>query len=119
MTEGDDDQRLMHERLRRMAGGPRFYILDGHELVRADLLSWARWFEDVDNRVVAQECIGDYAVSTICLGFDHNFFERGPPQLFETAVFLEGQSTDHQRYATWDQAMLGHQEICERLREFG
>lgn len=72
------------------------YILDAHQPVKiADPLEWARWLEDHNaERIVKQEVIGGYLISTIFLGIDHNlasiFFgasTAAPPILFETMVF--------------------------------
>ena len=77
------------------------YILIGQSPVEEpDLLKWAEWFETAD-RVVAQTDVGPYVVSTIFLGIDHQF-GKGPPLLFETMVFIDGDAEDYQRRcATW------------------
>lgn len=76
------------------------YILDTkHQVVKVDVLSWARWFEKSD-RHVAKSTIktpnrllwflglrNDYWISTVFLGIDHSFSEDGPPVVFETMVF--------------------------------
>jgi hypothetical protein len=111
------------------------YILRGHEPVACpDLILWALWFEDHANRIVQQDQIGDYWVSTIFLGLDHGFnFTGGPrvPILFETMTLIGKPGKDEdgerrgiwsdgcQRYSTWDQALAGHLKICERLRNSG
>lgn len=40
----------------------------------------------VEYRVVKQEYVGDYWISTVWLGLDHNM-GGGPPMIFETMVF--------------------------------
>jgi hypothetical protein len=96
-----------------------FYILDGHTPVATDdVLEWGRMFE-LKNRRVKDDQIGAYWVSTVFLGVDHNYGD-GPPLLFETMVFVEGKDVGTcVRYATWDEALAGHERICERLRESG
>lgn len=93
------------------------------------LLKWAAWMGKArvtGELVVKQECINDYYISTVFLGFDHSFL--GPPQIFETMVFLDFKDDsgtpvfiiDNEpaqvRYNTWDQAERGHKKICEIIR---
>lgn len=82
------------------------YILDGHQpKLIDDFEVWAHWFETT-NRTVAKTQVGKLSVSTVFLGFDHNF-PGGKPKLFETMIF--GKDNDYQeRYSTWDEAVAGH-----------
>ena len=76
----------------------------------SDTLRWARWFEDVEKRRIAQELVGDIWVSTVFLGIDHGWNKK-TPILFETMCFTDKESADSlpfNRYATWDEAMAGH-----------
>lgn len=91
-------------------------VLDAdHNLVPADLRTWARWFEDGAARRVAEDTIGDARVSTVCLGIDHGF--GGPPLWFETMVFRAGDDEYTERYATWTEAEAGHARVVAALRE--
>lgn len=90
------------------------YILDGHDVVPAELMTWARWFEKGD-RTVKKTTIGESKVSTVFLGLDHNF-GVGPPQLFETMVFGGPLKDEMYRCATWEQAEACHDAMCERVR---
>jgi hypothetical protein len=86
-----------------------------------DIILWGTWFEDSrKTRIVAQDQVGDYWVSTVFLGIDHSFSpwgKRGPPILFETMIFLEENEGETQvRYATWDEAAAGHADIVARLK---
>jgi hypothetical protein len=98
----------------------RHYILvDRVPVVEPDLLTWAEWFENADNRVVAQvDLPNGYFVSTIFLGLDHDFFGRRAPVLFETMVFYgEGAARgihDSQRCSTWDEAEKQHTSAVEK-----
>lgn len=128
---------------------PRFndkYILEGHTPVPCnDLILWATWLQDTrKTRIVQQDQIGEYWVSTVFLGLDHGWWgylrEGGPPKgyrpiLFETMTFIGNpkkrkrnsrgrdvpdiESDGCDRYATWDEALAGHLAICERLRLSG
>ena len=86
------------------------YILDGHEVVKADdLMSWAKWLETSrDECRVASTGIGDVRVSTVFLGLDHQYGD-GPPLLFETMVFAPNECYC-ERCSTWEQAEAEHEK---------
>jgi len=55
-------------------------------------------------------------ISTVWLGFNHNFFDKGPPLIFETMVF-GGSFDEHQwRYATEKEAIEGHQKAVDLVK---
>lgn len=93
-----------------------YYLDDDHRPVKfedADMeknpLAFARaWGKISEQRRVDHTQISDEVhVSTVFLGLDHSY-GRGPPVLFETMIF--GGPLDHSqwRYATWDDALVGH-----------
>ena len=95
-----------------------YFILRGKSPVAATLLEWGRWFETAE-RHVALDTVGQYWISTVFLGLDHNFIHQGPPILFETMVFdrnkqEEGEYT--RRYSTWDEAEAGHANTVRAIR---
>lgn len=90
------------------------YILDGHEPVPVDLMTWARWFETADRHVARTEVRPGVMVSTVFLGIDHSF-GTGKPLLFETMVFSDYGGDNEVRYATWDEAVAGHVAIVAKL----
>jgi hypothetical protein len=111
------------------------YILVGPErrtparCVDDDLIAWAEWMETAD-RQVADTRHELFRVSTVFLGLDHRFSGKGPPILFETMAFLLtgdpnakdilhrcDESIDCFRYATWEDAEIGHQAMVRRMLE--
>lgn len=114
---------------------PRWYKLDGHQVVPArSVLDWARWLEEAgEARRVGFTELRRFSVSTVFLGLDHNFSESGPPLLFETMVFEneptwdailqrhiheEAEQWPMSRYSTWAEAEAGHKEhvaLIERV----
>ncbi len=61
--------------------------------------------------------VGQYRVSTVFLGLDHQYGD-GPPLVFETMVF-EGEGFGDlycERYATWEDAEAGHNHTVARLK---
>jgi hypothetical protein len=112
-----------------MIGRGRYVLNQHHEPVLVeDLLLWAACFEEDDKRIVKQEYVTELGeqlvspfthprVSTVFLGLDHNFMGKGPPILFETMVF--GGPFNHTlwRYATWDEAVTGHERLVECVKD--
>jgi len=97
--------------------------------VEVDLLTWARWYEDFDQRRVAETETACFRVSTVFLGIDHRGWRDGPPILFETMVFERKaqikkifgklmpihQDVDQRRYSSWDDAESGHNAAVRRI----
>lgn len=97
----------------------KHWILDAHgEPLEADLLTWARWFENTTNRILAQDRdesgTRDLLVSTVFLGLDHNFGGGGgDPVLWETMVLRKGRDLFCERYTSRAAALAGHQRACQ------
>jgi hypothetical protein len=108
------------------------YILDedGQPVPCRDLMKWAMWYETSgDERKVAETFTELLWISTVFLGTDHNFFEDGPPILWETMIFdrhphlshLLGETRevfhDHDcwRWTSLEEAKAGHAEIVMNL----
>jgi hypothetical protein len=78
-------------------------------------------YEDNETRVVRKTRFTDpntkegVEVSTVFLCHDHNFTNKGPPIVFETLVFGGRLDDSMNRYATWDEAERGHEEMNERV----
>lgn len=100
-----------------------YYILDGREIKKVDLMTWARWLEtNRDDKIVKQEDVGNFWVSTVFLGLDHNWGD-GPPILFETMVFkrdADGKvgfcEVHGDRCCTYDEAEEMHKQCCAYVR---
>ena len=94
------------------------YILDENNkpVVCDDASEWARWFEGSEDRIVAQDSVGDVKISTVFLGLDHNFSGTGDPLLFETMVFGGVHDEYTERYTTYDLAKQRHDEVVAFVR---
>lgn len=86
-----------------------YWKLEGKLPVRCDLYEWAKFFEDIENRCVAQDTIGEARISTVFLGINHNYSTEGRPVLFETMRFIGNEIVSMRRYATYEEAEDGHQ----------
>ena len=101
-----------------------YYILTKNKEIKVvPLLEWAEWIGKVGNKIVKQENVGKYWVSTVFLGLiglNHNFSGIGEPLLFETMVFprKKGEERyrelDMDRYATWEDSKKGHKEMVKK-----
>lgn len=83
-------------------------------------LQWAHDFSDFKLKQVKRTTLKNGRfVSTVWLGLDHNYGD-GPPLIFETMVFPGAGNMDEldmRRYSTEEQALAGHEEICEKWRK--
>jgi hypothetical protein len=93
-----------------------FFIMDADHNVRPvdTMEEWVHVF-DLDNNVVAQTGNDNIFVSTVFLGINHNFWGEGPPILFETMIFGGKMDEYQHRYHTYDEAVSGHNMVCEEL----
>jgi hypothetical protein len=96
---------------------PRFYILKAGKIVPVTISECAKWL-GTNERIIAHETIGQNKVSTIFLGLDHNFADKGPPILWETMTFGAKLDQEQKRCAgSYEQAQAMHEqmvrEVCE------
>lgn len=106
-------------RLPRVAGAVmgEHYTLDAnHNVVPANLMTWARRFESSDRVVARTKVYEGCDVSTVFLGLDHRFGAPGPPLVFETMVFGGPFDQDMNRYATWADAEAGHARMVDKCQ---
>src|SRR5262245_12181481 len=95
-----------------------FYMLDDEHrpIPTDDVCVWGAWYEDNNNRRVAEDFVDDIRISTVCLGVDHQY-GNGPPLIFETMIF-GGELDEHMwRYSTWDDAEVGHKMAVKKARD--
>lgn len=101
------------------------FILDDDNLPveETDLHKWAEWFEHAGKkRIVAQDQIGPYFVSTVFLAIDYNYGNRPYPILWETMVFCDGDENDEtseffNRFESRKDAEVWHQNVINKLKE--
>lgn len=95
------------------------YILDEHGQPQAepDVLVWAKWFEEHQDRHIADDTVRGMRISTVFLGIDHNFTEDGPPVLWETMVFGGGRDLYQERYTSREEAVEGHKRALAVARK--
>ena len=93
-----------------------WYNKDGKELPvekAAELLQNPRY-----KRVAGTDLKDGRWLSTVWLGMNHRFGDRGRPLIFESMLF--GGETNYEslgcwRYSTLEEAQSGHEELVRRL----
>jgi hypothetical protein len=100
----------------------RHYVLKGREPVRVDFFEWLNLATERGELTVQlwRTDVGGASVSTIFLGFDLNWpgtADRAPI-LFETMIFGGGEALDRSqwRYATYDEAEIGHAAVVQAAK---
>lgn len=83
-----------------------YYNREGKEI---PLHEWGVLFGDWDYKRLGNDTVNNKTVSTVWLGADHGY--GGPPLIFETMVFSEDFGDFCERYATQEDALLGHEQI--------
>ena len=97
----------------------KHYILKDKKHIEVDLITWAKSFENVEDRKIAfTENTKGWRVSTVFLGIDHSF-DGEKELLYETMVFNSKTHLDNDpfRYATYEEAEKGHLEVIEILKD--
>lgn len=99
-----------------------YYNRDGTK-VEGGVFEWAKKLEKEEDRRVARDVLPDgKIVSTVFLGLDHNFSEKGAPLIFETMVFPnkgDASELECERYSTEQEALEGHKKIKEKYLKGG
>ena len=94
-----------------------YYIYDDNKnVIPATREESFAFRNDPSKRIIKQEYIGDYFISTVFLTCDHNFDPTDDtPIMFETMVFDGCEDNNNwseiycERYATYDEAVRGHE----------
>lgn len=96
----------------------KYYKLVNKIPVECNLLDLAEFLNESGNCKISKTKINDILISTVFLGTDHNFTEKGNPVLFETMVFGGKLDEECVRYCTYDEAIKGHKEMVSRVKRF-
>ena len=99
-----------------------YWILKGKQPVEVGMLEWSQWHLNTDLSVASTMFEG-VLISTIFLAKDFRIGTVGSPILFETMIFslsktwAEPLDNYYERYATWDEAVLGHEFWVKRVMD--
>jgi len=70
----------------------------------------------IEERRVAETTINEsIRISTVFLGVNHGYVDTGPPILFETMVFDDGNGGDMERATTWLDAQTNHINMVNKV----
>lgn len=78
---------------------------------------------DWENRFDLKTRVGDYEVSTVDLGLNHQFADSLPPLYYETMIFkVEDEKVNYrdlycERYTTEEEARIGHQKAIDYVKD--
>ena len=78
---------------------------------------------DWDNRFDLKTTVGNYQVSTVDLGLNHQFDPSLPPLYYETMIFkIENEKINFEdwyceRYTTEEEARVGHEKAIEYVKK--
>jgi len=93
------------------------YDRDGEPI---NMRQWGALHQDPEYKILRQEDVGDYWVSTVWIGIDHGLHRVHPDyplMIFETMVFKgEESDLDCERYSTEAEALAGHERMVEKVR---
>lgn len=86
-----------------------------------DYAEWANYYPE--SRIVGRDLVGNFLISTVFLGVDHNldlFSKNALPVLFETMVFKvdHGNDLDCERYCTFEEAKSGHEKMAKKVEKW-
>lgn len=106
----------------RMRRGLTYILIGQTPILEPETEKWAEWFGgSLEARIVARTEIDASLVSTVFLGVDHRLGSEGPPILFETMIFTDGDSSGvwSRRCSTWLEAEAQHAETLRMLARKG
>jgi len=91
-----------------------YFILDadGRTPIPCQYWEWVHFFEN-ENRLLAEDRIGPYLISTYFVGMNERILPGRPPLIFESTLFINDTSFCEAKYSTYEQAMAGHKSACE------
>jgi hypothetical protein len=91
-----------------------YYLNPDKTYRKCTTTEWSEQCQDMrasHTKHVGDDYIGEYRISTVWLGIDHQYGD-GDPLLFETMVFDKKDEWNDcytARYSTWDEAVKGHE----------
>lgn len=99
-------------------GGPSWSMYFNRQGQPIGLGDWAVLFEDRSYQILVQTwTLSGAWVSTVWLGMDHGFraIDGGPPIIFETMAWSDGNDMLQDRYATESEAIAGHEATVAKF----
>lgn len=99
--------------------GKTFFILDekNNIIPNKNIEEFRKWSDENKEKLQIETFIGDFRISTIFMGRNHDNFHEGEPLLWETMIFKNKEVfEDYQkRYSSFKEAMNGHNEAIDKI----
>jgi hypothetical protein len=97
-----------------------FYTLDDNKnAIKCSLQEWGKLYtrNGSELRRVAIDKVGDYRISTVFLGIDHNL-DSDQPHIFETMIFgPESTEVYTIRCSTWHESEKMHEDAIQWVKD--
>ncbi len=95
-----------------------WYILTAdNQPVAVSVTEAAQWMEDnPERKAVKQDHVDDVFVSTVFLGLDHSWSNKGLI-LWETMIFGGINDQYQERYNSYEDALEGHQRAIDLIKQ--
>ena len=99
------------------------YILKNKQIIaEPDIMKWCQWMASENHIVckdtatikIAGQKIGIIEISTVFLGVNYSLTQT--LILFETMIFGGSLDKQYERCSTWNEALIMHKLMCERVR---
>lgn len=91
-------------------------IWENGQINTKNLEIWGRFFENLDNRKVAYDKVGNIIISTVFLGIDHSILDEiESPILFETAIIKGDDIEIEERYTSYEKVIEGHNKYKDLI----
>jgi hypothetical protein len=98
-----------------------YYILDENKnAVPTTSIEWAKFLHQKKNeRIVAKSNVGDYTISTVFIGLNHNWDDYDDKaHIFETMIFDHNHDDIYcSRTDTWKEAEKEHQNAINWINK--
>ena len=95
----------------------KYWILDEDNIPvsTSSIIEWGEFMQS-EKKIIQQNKVDEYVLSTVFLGVDHRWIGSPDPVLFETMLFDgKGDPVFTNRYFTYDQARAFHNEYLALL----
>ena len=90
-------------------------------VIPATIHEWGRFREKEENKILKQEYIDNYFISTVFVGVQLNicFEKEEKPHVFETMVFKDDSGIDIycDTYPTYKEAIAGHEKALQWVKD--
>jgi hypothetical protein len=92
----------------------RYFDRQGNEI---DSKRWTELMGEPDYCIVKRYESDTVTISTVWLGLDHNYYDKGDPLIFEIAIFYATWDRILGRFSTEEDAICAHDYFVEEQNQ--